>query len=189
MLKQKIRQDTLSKRLALSQDELREKSVLMAYQFNLLDTSVIKYLFSYYPLVSKKEFDVSVCEQSLIQRFPGIRISWPKTDIDMSSMEAYVVEKDGLFAKNRFNILEPLTGTIVNPDQHDMIFVPLLSFDTKGYRIGYGKGFYDRYLPRCRPDAIKIGFSFFEATEPAEDMNEFDVPLDYCITPTRLYEF
>src|ERR1700755_2015701 len=100
MLKQAIRQDTLSRRLALSPDELREKTVLMAYQFSLLDGPPVKYLFSYYPLVSKKEFDVSVCEQSLLKRFPGIRISWPKTDIDMSSMEAYVVEKDGLFAKN-----------------------------------------------------------------------------------------
>ena len=189
MLKKTIRQETLNKRLQLSPEELRERTVLMIYQFNLFEPPPVKYLFSYFPLVHKKEFDVSACEQSLAQRFPGLRISWPKTDLDMSSMEAYIVEKDGLFAKNRFNILEPLTGIIVAPEQHDIIFVPLLAFDTKGYRIGYGKGFYDRYLQRCRPDAVKIGFSFFEATEPAEDMNEFDVPLDYCITPTRLYEF
>jgi 5-formyltetrahydrofolate cyclo-ligase len=189
MLKQTIRQEYLNKRLQLDDAELQDKTVLIAYQFSLFETPPINYLFSYYPLVSKKEFDISVCEQALEQRYPGIRIAWPKTDLDMSSMEAYIVEKDGLFAKNRFNVLEPLTGTMVNPEQLDMIFVPLLAFDTRGYRVGYGKGFYDRYLARCRPDAIKLGFSFFEAIDPPEDINEFDVPLDYCITPTRLYEF
>lgn len=189
MLKVNTRHEYLTKRLQLSHDELQDKTVLMAYQFSLLKMSPLYFLFSYYPLLSRNEFDVSVCEQAMRQKFPDIKVAWPKTDIDMSSMEAYLVDQDGLFAKNKFNILEPLTGTLVKPEQIDMVFVPLLAFDKNGYRVGYGKGFYDRYLSRCRADVIKVGFSFFEATDPLEDINEFDVPLSFCITPIRLYEF
>ena len=104
-------------------------------------------------------------------------------------MEAVLVEKDGLFIKNRFNILEPIGGATVQPKQLDLIFVPLLAFDVRGYRVGYGKGYYDRYLTQCRTDAIKVGFSFFDAIEYIEDIDEFDVPLNFCITPHRIYEF
>jgi 5-formyltetrahydrofolate cyclo-ligase len=70
-----------------------------------------------------------------------------------------------------------------------MAFVPLVAFDRKGFRIGYGKGYYDRYLKRCRPSIPMIGFSFFDPVERIRDINEFDVPLSLCITPSGIYEF
>jgi 5-formyltetrahydrofolate cyclo-ligase len=70
-----------------------------------------------------------------------------------------------------------------------MIIIPLLAFDEKGYRVGYGKGFYDRYLKECREDCLKIGLSYFEAVPSVDDAAEFDVPLDFCITPQRTYVF
>ena len=104
-------------------------------------------------------------------------------------MDAYLIEENKLFIKNKFNILEPLDGEIIQPQLLDIIFVPLIAFDNKGYRVGYGKGFYDRYLPGCRKDAVKMGFSFFDAVDKIDDINEFDVPLNLCITPTYIYEF
>ena len=94
-----------------------------------------------------------------------------------------------LFIKNRFNILEPLNGDVIPPEMLDLIFVPLLAFDRKGFRVGYGRGFYDRYLPACRRDVVKVGFSFFDPVDKIDDINEFDVPLNLCITPTCIYEF
>jgi 5-formyltetrahydrofolate cyclo-ligase len=107
----------------------------------------------------------------------------------MLDMEAGLVEREGLFIKNRFNILEPISGAIIQPGQLDVIFVPLVAFDTRGYRVGYGKGYYDKYLSRCRPDTVKVGFSYFDAVEYIEDIDDFDVPLNFCITPQRIYEF
>jgi 5-formyltetrahydrofolate cyclo-ligase len=118
-----------------------------------------------------------------------MRVAWPKIHVDLLDMEAALVEKEGLFIKNKFNILEPIGGAVVPPNSFDLIFVPLVAFDERGYRVGYGKGYYDRYLAQCRPDAIKIGFSFFDAVEYIEDIDEFDVPLNLCITPHRIYEF
>jgi 5-formyltetrahydrofolate cyclo-ligase len=104
-------------------------------------------------------------------------------------MEAHVLEEHGLFAKNKYNILEPIGNYVLQPDQVDLVFVPLLAFDRLGYRVGYGKGYYDRYLRRCRKDVITIGFSYFEPIDTIRDIDQFDVPLKYCITPSRLYEF
>jgi 5-formyltetrahydrofolate cyclo-ligase len=67
--------------------------------------------------------------------------------------------------------------------------VPLLAYDLKGNRVGYGKGYYDRFLAECRPDALKIGFSYFEPEEQINDTEDFDIPLNYCVTPHRCYEF
>ncbi|MDR9457609.1 MAG: 5-formyltetrahydrofolate cyclo-ligase, partial [Salegentibacter sp.] len=71
----------------------------------------------------------------------------------------------------------------------DLVFIPLLAFDKTGNRVGYGKGYYDRFLDSCKPGVIKIGLSFFEAEEEIKEMFETDVALDYCVTPNRVYQF
>jgi 5-formyltetrahydrofolate cyclo-ligase len=75
------------------------------------------------------------------------------------------------------------------PADIDMILVPLLAFDKKGYRVGYGKGFYDKYLADCRKNCIKAGFSYFDPVDEIADKGDFDVPLDLCITPQSVYVF
>ncbi|RYZ27704.1 MAG: 5-formyltetrahydrofolate cyclo-ligase, partial [Chitinophagaceae bacterium] len=77
----------------------------------------------------------------------------------------------------------------IDPKEIDLVVVPLLTFDKKGYRVGYGKGFYDRFLHQCKKDCIKIGLSYFDPIEAVDDANEFDVTLDFCITPQKAYVF
>lgn len=84
---------------------------------------------------------------------------------------------------------EPLDGIEISPLKIDVVFIPLLAFDKKGNRIGYGKGFYDQFLSDCKADVIKIGLSFFEAEEAITDVYKDDVPLDYCVTPQQIYRF
>ena len=69
----------------------------------------------------------------------------------------------------------------------DLVIVPLLAFDKKGYRVGYGKGFYDRFLQNSK--TLKIGLSFFAPTEEIIDVHLNDVRLDKCITPAGIIEF
>jgi 5-formyltetrahydrofolate cyclo-ligase len=70
----------------------------------------------------------------------------------------------------------------------DLVIVPLLAFDKYGNRVGYGKGFYDRFLSKCRSNVIKVGVSFFEPADRITDINPLDIRLDYCITPTRVWK-
>ncbi|HTE25103.1 5-formyltetrahydrofolate cyclo-ligase [Flavitalea sp.] len=189
MVKSAVRREYLQKRLDLEPGQIETFTSQIKSGFEVFNLSNIRFFLSYYPLINRKEFNVAVCEQVVFKKHPLAKIAWPKADADIISMEAHLLEEHGLFAKNKYDILEPIGNNIVPPNLLDLVFVPLIAFDLKGFRVGYGKGYYDRYLMRCRRDIIRIGFSFFEAIEAIKDINEFDVPLDYCITPSRLYEF
>jgi 5-formyltetrahydrofolate cyclo-ligase len=189
MIKSTVRKEFLQRRMDIVEEELQQQTALIAFNFKKLVIPPVRYLLSYHPVLSRREFDVSVCEDILKQQNPALQVAWPRIHVDLMDMEAGLVERDGLFIKNRFNILEPISGAIIPPTQLDVIFVPLVAFDQRGYRVGYGKGYYDKYLVRCRTDAIKIGFSYFEAVEYIEDIDHYDVPLNFCITPQRIYEF
>ena len=71
----------------------------------------------------------------------------------------------------------------------EVVFVPLLAFDTNGNRVGYGKGFYDKFLSECHPNTIKIGLSLFEAETAIEDVISNDIPLTHCVTPTKIMKW
>ena len=189
MTKKEIRKIELEKRIQLSPEELQSKTGLITQKFSQFEYPSSQYLLSYYPLKERNEFDVSLCENILKEKNPSIQVAWPKITLDTTTMEAHLIENNKLFIKNKFNILEPLDGDIISQENVDIVFVPLIAFDRNGFRVGYGKGFYDRYLPGCRRDVLKIGFSFFEAVDRIDDINEFDVPLNLCITPTGIYEF
>lgn len=189
MIKNTVRKEFLQRRMNIQEEELKERTESITSGFRKLALPTVNYALSYNPLLNRREFDVSLCEDILKEQNLIMRVAWPKIHVDLLDMEAVLVEKDGLFIKNRFNILEPIGGVIIPPQQLDVVFVPLVAFDERGYRVGYGKGYYDRYLSQCRPETIKIGFSFFDAVEYIEDIDEFDVPLNFCITPHRIYEF
>jgi len=189
MMKKALRGDYLQKRLQLSEQEWNDLSMQMLEHFKSIQLPPVKYLLSYYPLTERREFDISLCDQVIQSINQDVKIGWPRIESDMENMESFQVTGDGLYAKNKFNILEPINGEWIPPELIDLAFVPLVAFDRQGFRIGYGKGFYDRYLPRCRPSLPKIGFSYFEPVELIRDVSEFDVPLSLCITPSGIYEF
>ena len=70
-----------------------------------------------------------------------------------------------------------------------MVFIPLLCFDNFGNRVGYGGGYYDKLLSKCKKNTVKIGLSFFQPVKKINDINSNDVKMDYCICPNKVYEF
>ena len=90
---------------------------------------------------------------------------------------------------NSYGIDEPADGNKIMENEIDLVLVPLLAFDKNGFRVGYGKGFYDKFFYQSRKDSIKIGLSFFEPVDEIEDINQFDIPLNYCVTPEELFIF
>lgn len=89
------------------------------------------------------------------------------------------------FVKNHFGILEPELkndeGT--SPNMLDIIFLPLMAFDKKGTRLGFGKGFYDKTLKHSRPKSL-IGLAYDFQEQPWIKSESWDVPLDMVITET-----
>ena len=93
------------------------------------------------------------------------------------------------FANSVWGIPEPVGGTVLKATDFDIVLIPLLAFDKNGHRVGYGKGFYDRYLVKCRPDCLKIGISLFDQVDLIEEVESHDIPLDIAICPAKLYDF
>ena len=104
-------------------------------------------------------------------------------------MTHFLLTENTKIQKNKYNIPEPTNGLKVPVEKIEVVFVPLLAFDTNGNRVGYGKGFYDTFLSKCNPKTIKIGLSFFEAEVAIDGVFETDVPLNYCVTPKMIYKF
>ena len=120
--------------------------------------------------------------------FPQIRTLAPLTDLDSDVMEHFEYDAGTGLVESRWGIREPGGGESVDAAEIDLVLVPLLCFDERGYRIGYGRGFYDGFLSQCRPDCLKIGLSHFPPVETIDDIDSHDVPLDACITPERFYQ-
>jgi 5-formyltetrahydrofolate cyclo-ligase len=104
-------------------------------------------------------------------------------------MTNYLLTDNTKFQKNEYNVYEPVDGIEVPNAKIEVVFVPLLAYDKKGNRVGYGKGFYDSFLSKCPEDVIKVGLSFFEPEETIEDVSPNDIRLDYCVTPATSYSF
>ena len=149
----------------------------------------VKVLLSYWPLEQQAEVNTFLMTDYLQFRMPGLQIAYPIANFDDHAMKIMLTNKETDFKKNRYGIAEPVNGIEIAATDIDMIFVPLLVFDENGYRIGYGKGFYDRFLPGCRQDSIKVGFSYFEPVTAIDGISQFDVPLTTGITPGDIYEF
>jgi 5-formyltetrahydrofolate cyclo-ligase len=190
MTKKELREIYKQKRAALIEQERLRLNDLLLIQFQQMDIpGDVNILLSYWPLQEHAEVNTFLMTDFLQFRMPGLQIAYPVADFDTTTMQVMLVNDDTDFKKNKYGIAEPVNGTLIAATDPDMIFVPSLVFDEQGYRIGYGKGFYDRFLPACREDSIKVGFSYFEPVTAIKDINQFDVPLTTGITPGEIYEF
>ena len=93
------------------------------------------------------------------------------------------------FKINELGIREPITKIEFDKSLIEIIIVPLLVFDKKGHRVGYGGGYYDRFLGDTPNNVVKIGLSLFEPVDQISDINENDVRLNLVITPSKTYNF
>ena len=189
MTKKELRVKYKAKRIALSHTDRNKLDDLLLIQFQKLSFENISTLLCYMPMPHTGEPGTYLFIRYLEHLIPGLQTAFPRTDFTDHSMQAVLVDEDTEFAMNEFQITEPVGDIIIAPTDIDLVFAPMLICDEEGYRVGYGKGFYDRYLAQCREDVITIGFSYFEPEARIMDRNEYDVPLQYCITPHFVYEF
>ena len=177
------------KRMELTEAARSKLDDLLLIQFQTISLPHIRHLLSFWPIEENNEPNTHLFEDYLAFRNPAMKLLYPKSDFEKTDMEAIEVDADTPFHKNAYNLHEPMTGIVMDAGVIDMVFVPLLIFDKKGYRVGYGKGFYDKYLKQCRTNCLKIGFCYFDAIDEIDDRHDFDVPLNLCITPQKVYVF
>ena len=132
-----------------------------------------------------KEINTSFIISILQGRDKNIII--PKV-ISGEHLDHYLLTDSTKLKQNLWNILEPVNGIKVEPNEIQVVFVPLLAYDLYGNRVGYGKGYYDKFLAQCGEKCIKIGLSFFEPVKKILSSSQ-DIKLNYCVTPNKIYKF
>lgn len=188
MTKSELRKHYLQKQKALSPEERTEKSRLIAERFFAsFDLTGLSYLHCFIALEKFNEIDTLPIFQKIWQDHPGIATLVPRIEPEGYNLSHLHFKADTELVRNSWEISEPAQGTRVEPGRIDMVLAPLLTFDTRGHRVGYGKGFYDRFLARCRPDCLKIGLSYFPPAAEIDDAGEHDIALDAFVTPDAIY--
>jgi 5-formyltetrahydrofolate cyclo-ligase len=182
MTKQELRKLYLQKRLALSEAEyLRLNDQLCENFFTHIDLSFVKVLHTFLPLEKNKEPNTWLIIDRIRKEFPHIRLSVPCVNNEREELENFFFEGLQQLQPNSWGILEPKQGIPTETESIDMVLVPLLVFDKSGHRVGYGKGFYDRFLITCKSSTLKVGLSLFPPIEKIPN-DPLDVVLDTFVT-------
>jgi 5-formyltetrahydrofolate cyclo-ligase len=169
----------------LTEAEVESMSLAMATHALDLPIWDADYFHLFMPIAAKKEVDTTALMPVLMGRDKSVVL--PK--IVEGRLKHYLLQDSTRLAVNDWGIPEPVSGIEVQPTQLEVVFVPLLAFDQSGHRVGYGKGMYDTFLGQCAPEVIKVGLSFFEAEPEFSEVYPTDIPLDFCLTPKKIYRF
>ena len=186
MDKSQIRTQYKELRKQLSEIEVMDKSLTIANRCIELPIWEEKIFHLFLTLEDQHEVDTALIFTLLQGKDKEVVV--PKI-ADAEQLQHFLLTDQTRFQKNALGIPEPVSGIEIGVLKIDVVFVPLLAFDNKGHRVGYGKGYYDRFLARCKSDCIKIGLSFFEEEQDSFIIEPTDIPLDYCVTPEQLYNF
>ncbi len=187
MNKEELRKKYKDLRQRLELSDIAKLSLKIANKALQLPIWNYRFYHIFLSITEQKEIDTEFLLHILQGKDKEVVI--PRSDFETGGMKNYLLTDHTVIKKNKWNIPEPQEGIQIPNDKLEVVFVPLLTFDKQGHRIGYGKGFYDRFLASCPPDIVKVGLSFFEPVEEIQGIFQEDIPLDHCVTPEKIYNF
>ena len=187
MTKKELRTAYKKLRQQLAENDVEEQSLAIANKLLELPIWEHTYFHVFLPIAEQNEINTEFILHLLSGKDKEILVS--KSNFESRNMTHFLLTDNTKIRKNDYGIPEPVNGIEVPSKMIDVVFVPLLAFDVFGNRVGYGKGFYDKFLSECKPETVKIGLSFFPAVDAVHDVFESDVKLDYCVTPDEVYAF
>ena len=187
MKKQTLRLNFKKKRSAFSDGKVQDLSIDIANQVLKLNIWDYNNFHVFFPIEKNNEIDTKLIIQVIQGKDKNVIL--PKLNLENKSFLNFLLTDATLLKENGLGISEPQSGIQINENQIEVVFVPLLCFDKSGQRVGYGGGYYDRFLKKCSENTIKIGVSFFDPVEKIIDININDIKMNYCLTPNKIYEF
>lgn len=113
----------------------------------------------------------------------GVQVAFPV--VRERELIARSVSDLAQLAPAAFGILEPVPDRPeVQPGQIDVVLVPALTYDLKGFRLGYGGGYYDRFLPRLGPETMTVGLAYDHLVVESLPVEAHDRPVRWVVTET-----
>lgn len=188
MTKSAIRKAYKQKRMDLSPNEKDRLEDLLLIQFQSLHIDIPNNIMTFSPIEKYNEYNPILIEEYCFFKNPAATLIYPVTNFKENSLVPIATKEDSIFEKNEFEINEPINGTPIPPNTIELMLLPLLGFNAGGFRVGYGKGFYDKLIDSCNPKMLKVGFSFFNEVV-IDDLSEYDKKMDICVTPDRIFQF
>ena len=187
MTKKELRKKYKAMRLILSQKNIEDYSLAIANRLLTLPIWNFEYYHIFLTIEEQKEVNTDYTLNILSGKDKHIVVS--KSNFETNQLNHFLLTDSTIIKKNHYNIPEPTGGIPISNTSINVVFVPLLAYDIKGNRVGYGKGFYDAFLSGCKPNVLKIGLSFFDAETIISDIYESDIKLDFCVTPFAIHSF
>ncbi len=178
MNKEKLRAEMLKKREELSQEYVRAASSVICTKISKMDEFARAKTVLFYCSVKNEVNVMPLLEESMNDKVVCI----PRMESEKGKMTARKTEDANCFIEGKFGILEPPSDSlIINPEEIDFVIVPLVAFDGENNRLGFGGGYYDRYLPKCL-NAYKCAAAYSFQKVGLIDVNSFDIKIDAVIT-------
>ena len=175
MDKQQLRKAIREKKRAMTPEEIERRSEILARLF--LETPVYRQartLYGYLPY-NQEVRTIPILEQALRD---GKQVAVPKVYGD--TMNFILLEDLTQVAKGYAGIPEPIADGPVAQDPAALVLMPGLAFDPQGHRIGYGGGFYDKFLAQ-EPEHPTVALCYDFQVLPHLDTQEFDIPVDLVL--------
>lgn len=188
MQKAELRKKMLQQRRSLPAEEVQLRSErIAALFFKHFPLKAGQTVHVFLPIIKNNEVNTWPLIERLRLEHPEVRVAVPVTDVEQNILTHHHLTDEAVLIENNWGIPEPQDAHIIHAQEVDVVLIPLLAFDKAGHRVGYGKGFYDRFLADCRPDVLKIGLSLEPPIESIADPNPYDVPMNYAITPDGIW--
>ncbi|QHL88501.1 5-formyltetrahydrofolate cyclo-ligase [Nibribacter ruber] len=190
MLKAHLRKAYLAKRRNLSEAEVEDMSLQIANRF-FEDFQPVKgqTVHVFLPILHHREINTWRIIHKLWEQFPEVRVATSVSHLEDCSMTHFLITPETKLVTNRWGIPEPVQAQQITEQEIDLVLVPLLVFDLQGHRVGYGKGFYDRFLAFLPKTSQKRGLSLEPPVPKIEDVHPLDLILDAVITPQQTFWF
>ena len=180
MDKKALRREIGAKKRALTPEQIETRSSILADR--LYKTPQYRDCKSLYAYLS---FNQEVRTNPIIERAwaDGKRVAVPKV-VGNEMIFIWIDSFENMAPQGAYGITEPIENGPVADDETALILMPGLAFDPQGHRVGYGGGFYDRYLaaqPHHPTVALCYDFQMFDHL----DVDDYDVPVDVIITDSE----
>lgn len=185
MLKAEARKYYRTLRKQFSKEDVIEKSEIIFQHIQQFDFSKAQTFHIFLPIEKNNEINTYPIIEWLFSAGKNVVLPLVVGD-DMINCQ---IEKGFQTQLNSLQIPEPIQYTTIDSNKIDVVFVPMFVADQNGNRVGYGGGYYDKFLARCRPDAKKIGLTYFRPIDVIDDAYTGDIPLDYLLTPDGIVSF
>ena len=184
--KKKLRAKALQLREGIAKSAIKEYSEKITQ--NLIDNFDFSYKKThlFFPIPNKNEYESWLLYETIKEKS---KIHTSIFQKNIQKWQCISFNNNTSFSRTAFNVPVPTNYKETKWKEIDIILVPLILFDEKGNRIGYGKGIYDEILTFLNPNCVKIGVSILDCSNEIINKESHDIPLDYCQTAESLFIF